>query len=177
MRERVGPVMAHQVLIAKFSFALPIQPGEYSVTVGFANGGVGEADYAESLLFLHGVKTFQVYKNRQSILWSGVVNLFPRVAFIKEDSERFCMEAMPEEQAAKVEWRLAKCPAQTLAGKEFTVAVHLTNHSALALEFLSAASREPELPLEGRANPSDGRPGRCPQCLGGGGRAEVGPNV
>ena len=81
MRERIGPVAAHQVLVARFSFALPIQQGEYSVTVGFANGGVGEADYAESLLFLHGVKTFHVYKNRQGIIWSGVVNLFPRAAF------------------------------------------------------------------------------------------------
>ena len=133
MRERIGPVAAHQVLVARFSFALPIQQGEYSVTVGFANGGVGEADYAESLLFLHGVKTFHVYKNRQSIIWSGVVNLFPRAAFTKEDTGRYQMEAMSEEQAAKVEWRLADCPTQTAAGKEFTVGVRLANHSALML--------------------------------------------
>ena len=126
-------VTAHQVLVARFSFALPIQQGEYSVTVGFANGGVGEADYAESLLFLHGVKTFHVYKNRQGIIWSGVVNLFPRAAYAKEDTGRYLMEAMPEEQAAKVEWRLADCPAQTVAGKEFTVGVRLANRSALMI--------------------------------------------
>ncbi len=133
MREQIGPVAAHQVLVARFGFALPIQQGEYSVTVGFANGGVGEADYAESLLFLHGVKTFHVYKNRQGIIWSGVVNLFPRAAFTKEDTGRYLMEAMPGEQAAKVEWRLADCPTQMVAGKEFTVGVRLTNQSALGL--------------------------------------------
>ncbi len=133
MREQIGPVAAHQVVVARFSFALPIQQGEYSVTVGFANGGVGEADYAESLLFLHGVKTFHVYKNRQGIIWSGVVNLFPRAAFTKEDTGRYLMEAMPEEQAAKVEWRLADFPAQTVAGEEFTVGVRLANRSGLML--------------------------------------------
>ena len=133
MRKRVGAVGAGQILVTNFAFALPIQAGEYSVTVGFANGSVGEADYAESLLFLHGVKTFQVYKNRQSIIWTGVVNLFPRVTFAKEEGDRFSMEAMPVDQAAQVEWRIANCPVQTLAGKEFTVAVQLTNRSALAL--------------------------------------------
>ncbi len=133
MQERIGPVAAQQVVVARFSFALPIQQGEYSVTVGFANGGVGEADYAESLLFLHGVKTFHVYKNRQGIIWSGVVNLFPRAAFTKEDTGCYLMEAMPEEQAAKVEWRLADCPTQTVVGKEFTVGVRVANRSALML--------------------------------------------
>ena len=133
MREHIGPVAAQQVLITKFSFALPIQQGEYSVTVGFANGGVGDSDYAESLLFLHGVKTFHVYKNRQSIIWSGTVNLFPRAAFSKEDGRQFYMEAMPEEEAAKVIWSVSRCPAQTAAGKEFTVAVRVENGSVSAI--------------------------------------------
>ena len=133
MRERIGPVAAHQVLVAKFSFHLPIKQGEYSVTVGFANGGVGEADYAESLLFLHGVKTFHVHKNRQSIIWSGVVNLFPRAAFQKETTGRFCMESMPGEEAAKVEWHLDGCPPQITSGKEFMATVRLVNHSDIAL--------------------------------------------
>ena len=133
MRERIGPVDARQVLVTKFSFALPIQQGEYSVTVGFANGAVGDSDYAESLLFLHGVKTFHVYKNRQSIIWSGTVNLFPRAVFAKEDGSQFYMEAMPEDAVEKVEWRVDKCPAQTPAGKEFRVVVHVTNGSAMAM--------------------------------------------
>ena len=133
MRERIGAVAARQVLVAKFSFALPIQQGEYSVTVGFANGGVGEADYEESLLFLHGVKTFHVYKNRQSIIWSGTVNLFPRAAFHQEDGRPFFTEELPEEEAAKVQWSVTGYPAHAVAGKEFTVAVQVKNGSSLPL--------------------------------------------
>ena len=67
MREHIGPVGQGEILVARFRFFLPIVLGEYSITVGFANGGVGADDYAESLLYLHGVKTFQVYRNAASI--------------------------------------------------------------------------------------------------------------
>ena len=85
MGRRVGEVAAGQRLESEFRFALPIAPGEYSVTIGFANGAVGNSDYEEALLYQHGVRTFQVYKNNQAIIWSGVVNLHPRVEFSKRD--------------------------------------------------------------------------------------------
>ncbi len=131
MREPVGRVEAGEVLLTHFRCFLPIQPGEYSITIGFANGGVGVADYEESLLFLHGVKTFHVYKNLDSIIWSGVCNLFPQVTFARADRNLYVMEAMPEEQAARLEWRLAECPAEVAAGQEFKVRVEMDNGSEL----------------------------------------------
>ena len=129
MRRPIGPVAAGQMLVSNFRFALPIMEGEYSVTVGFANGGVGTSDYAESLLFLHGVKTFRVYKNPAAIIWSGVFNLHPSVTYSREAAGSYQMDALSEEQAARVQWKLGKCPARVEAGREFVVTLHVSNGS------------------------------------------------
>ena len=86
MGKRIGAVTAGQCLVSEFRFALPIAPGEYSVTIGFANGAVGDSDYEEALLYQHGVRIFQVYRNKKAIIWSGVFNLHPRVEFSKQDA-------------------------------------------------------------------------------------------
>ena len=86
MGKRIGAVVAGQRLLSRFRFGLPIAPGEYSITIGFANGAVGDSDYEEALLYQHGVRTFQVYKNKKAIIWSGVFNLHPHVEFSKQDA-------------------------------------------------------------------------------------------
>jgi lipopolysaccharide transport system ATP-binding protein len=84
MRRQVGEVGAGETLVSRFRFALPLQIGQYSVTVGFANGGVGDQDYREVLLFQHGTKTFEIVRKPEAIIWSGVVNLRPQVTFTRQ---------------------------------------------------------------------------------------------
>jgi lipopolysaccharide transport system ATP-binding protein len=87
MGRHVGDVSAGEVLVSRFRFAVPLHAGEYSVTVGFANGAVGPTDYREALLFQHGAKTFEVVRNPEAILWSGVFNIRPQLTFSRQRTE------------------------------------------------------------------------------------------
>jgi lipopolysaccharide transport system ATP-binding protein len=80
MKRRIGPLPAGARLAAEFAFDLSVIEGEYSLTVGFANGGLGEHDYREVMLYLQGVRTLQVVRNRRDILWSGIAHLRPSLS-------------------------------------------------------------------------------------------------
>ncbi|MBI5686307.1 MAG: ABC transporter ATP-binding protein [Verrucomicrobia bacterium] len=75
-----GPVAKGEVIVADFVFELPLAEGDYSVTIGVAEGRVGTVDFEKGLLYLHGTCAFRVLKNGSSIVWSGVCNLKPRVS-------------------------------------------------------------------------------------------------
>jgi lipopolysaccharide transport system ATP-binding protein len=94
MRRHAGDVGAGELLVSRFRFALPLHAGQYSVTVGFANGGVGDSDYHEVLLFQHGAKTFEIVRNPEAIVWSGMLNLRPQVTFTRQ-------RARPEHEVAQ----------------------------------------------------------------------------
>lgn len=84
-----GPVARGQVLVADFVFEVPLAEGEYSITVGVAEGRAGGADYREALLFLHDTRTFQVLRNHAAIVWNGVANLKPGVSFRRLNGKQF----------------------------------------------------------------------------------------
>ena len=95
MRASIGAVAVGQLLVSRFNFDLPLANGEYSVTIGFANGAMANGGYEEALLFQHGVKIFQVYRNQSAITWSGVFNLRPTATFTKEDGTASEVAAAP----------------------------------------------------------------------------------
>jgi lipopolysaccharide transport system ATP-binding protein len=80
MKHTIGPLTKNEKLVLDFVFDLPLAAGDYSISIGVAEGRVGNADYKEALLYLHGITTFHVLRNYSSILWSGVVNLKPRIS-------------------------------------------------------------------------------------------------
>ena len=83
----VGDISGGEMLVSRFQFALPLHAGQYSVTVGFANGAMGPTDYREALLFQHGAKTFEVVRNPDSIMWSGIFNVQPTLTFSRQRAE------------------------------------------------------------------------------------------
>lgn len=87
MRKSLGTLKAGQEIIAEFAFDIPLAVGEYSVVVGFANGGYAQYHYRELLLYIQGAKTFQIVKNHRDILWSGIVNVRPQLQCKVRDTQ------------------------------------------------------------------------------------------
>jgi lipopolysaccharide transport system ATP-binding protein len=86
MNRRPGSVAEGEVLAADFEFMLPLSEGDYSVTVGVGEGGVGSNALREALLYLHETRTISVVRNPNAILWSGMVNLDPQVSFRRSEA-------------------------------------------------------------------------------------------
>ena len=78
MRRRIGPVQRGEEVVAEFSFAAGLAPGDYTLTAGVADGGVGETEFRRTLTRHHDATAFTVLRNMDAILWSGVYNLDPR---------------------------------------------------------------------------------------------------
>ena len=81
MKYTIGPLARDEKLVVNFFFDLPLAEGDYSISVGVAEGRVGVQDHDEALLYLHGTAQFHVLRNDSAIIWSGVCNLKPSVSF------------------------------------------------------------------------------------------------
>ena len=79
MRRAIGSVGAGDVVQIDFPFVAALSEGDYTVTLGIADGGFGEGSFRHQVLYRHDVAPFKVLRNLDSILWAGVVNLFPQV--------------------------------------------------------------------------------------------------
>ncbi|KQQ33667.1 hypothetical protein ASF61_11455 [Duganella sp. Leaf126] len=82
MHQCPGPVAAGQVLSARFSFALTLAPDDYTLTVGFSNGGYDQGSFREVLNYLHEVSAFTILPDTAGIRWAGMTNLAPRFACV-----------------------------------------------------------------------------------------------
>lgn len=83
MGQSLGAVNAKTTLSVQFEFSLNLFPDDYTITVGLADGGYGEASFREVLSYLHEVTTFVVLPNSESIIWAGLINLHPQLEFTK----------------------------------------------------------------------------------------------
>lgn len=79
MGQKVGEVTTGTLLKICFSFYVPLLEGEYTVTIGVADGGFGESQFKRTLFYAHNLILLKVLKNQNSIVWSGVVNLKPSI--------------------------------------------------------------------------------------------------
>jgi lipopolysaccharide transport system ATP-binding protein len=84
MEQRVGKVVSSTLLEIRFRFHVPLIEGEYTVTVGVADGALGEGQFKRTLVYAHNFTVLKVLKNRNSILWSGIVNLQPSIFINKQ---------------------------------------------------------------------------------------------
>lgn len=73
------PAEAGETWISGFFIWLPLAPGEYSITIGLANGRRGENAYAEHLFYAHDRKRFEILRRPGSPLWSGVCDVMAQV--------------------------------------------------------------------------------------------------
>jgi len=84
MEQRVGKVISSTLLEIRFRFHVPLIEGEYTITVGVADGAFGEGQFKRTLVYAHDLKVLKVLKNRNSILWAGIVNLKPSIFIDKQ---------------------------------------------------------------------------------------------
>ena len=80
MGQKIGSIAGETFLDIRFQFNVPLMAGEYTITVGVADSGFGEGSFQRTLFYAHNVAVLKVLKNKDSILWSGVVNLLPSVS-------------------------------------------------------------------------------------------------
>lgn len=80
MREKIGKVYNGTFLEVIFRFHVPLREGEYTISLGVADGGFGEGLFKRSLVYAHNSAAFNVLRNNESIHWSGIVNLNPSIS-------------------------------------------------------------------------------------------------
>ncbi|MBN3960658.1 ABC transporter ATP-binding protein [Nostoc sp. NMS8] len=83
MRKKVGRVESGTLLEICFKFKVPLMEGEYTITLGVADSAIGESSFQRTLVYAHNVASLKVLKNKDSILWAGIVNLSPSISIHK----------------------------------------------------------------------------------------------
>jgi lipopolysaccharide transport system ATP-binding protein len=83
MGQELGRVESGTLLEIRFKFNVPLIDGEYTITLGIADSVSGESSFKRTLVYAHNVAALKVLKNKDSILWSGIVNLFPSISVSK----------------------------------------------------------------------------------------------
>lgn len=78
MQQTIGEIAAGTEIEVRFVFKVPIPAGEYTITLGVADGGIGKHEFQRALLMLHDTMTLKVLQNPDAIIWSGMVNLSPQ---------------------------------------------------------------------------------------------------
>lgn len=79
MGYHIGPVEKGTLLETRFQFCVPLMEGEYTITVGVGDSGVGEHHLTRTLAYIHNTAVLKVLRNKDAGIWSGVVNLAPSV--------------------------------------------------------------------------------------------------
>ncbi|AFY58270.1 ABC-type polysaccharide/polyol phosphate transport system, ATPase component [Rivularia sp. PCC 7116] len=77
MKESIGKVEENDFYEFCFEFQIPILAGEYSISIGVSEIGYGEGSFKRTLVYSHNVAKLKILSNKDSILWSGIVNLKP----------------------------------------------------------------------------------------------------
>jgi lipopolysaccharide transport system ATP-binding protein len=84
MKREIGPVDADDTIVVEFPFIAALTEGDYTLSFGAANGGYGEGLFKHQLIYAHDLTHFKVLRNFDSIMWAGVVNLFPKLKVSRE---------------------------------------------------------------------------------------------
>ncbi|MEH1829631.1 MAG: ABC transporter ATP-binding protein [Nostoc sp.] len=83
MGKKLGRVESGTLLEICFKFKVPLMEGEYTITFGVADSAIGESLFQRTLVYAHNVAALKVLRNKDSILWSGIVNLSPSISIHK----------------------------------------------------------------------------------------------
>lgn len=79
MGQTIGFVEKNTVIEVSFKFCVPLAPGEYTMTIGIADSGFLDGQFKTCLSYIHDVKRLNILQNKDSIKWSGMINLCPTV--------------------------------------------------------------------------------------------------
>jgi lipopolysaccharide transport system ATP-binding protein len=87
-RTMIGSVAREDGVVVDFHLNAPLAEGEYTLSLGVANGGYGEGLFEKQLVYTRERFGFKVMRNPDSIQWSGVVNLSPRCSVQRPAASR-----------------------------------------------------------------------------------------
>ena len=79
LRHFAGPVRAGETVLFHFRFTAEMHPGEYTVTIGIADGGYNISDYRRQLAYRSHCAAISVAHDG-SYQWCGLFNLRPRAS-------------------------------------------------------------------------------------------------
>lgn len=77
MKKSIGVVKAEERVSVEFEFLANMAPGEYTLTVGVANGAIGDCNFREQLARLMHVHPFTVASDPDGVVWSGHTYVHP----------------------------------------------------------------------------------------------------
>jgi lipopolysaccharide transport system ATP-binding protein len=69
-----------QIVKIEWVMDFPLAPGTYSFSVGVANKGFDRGSFEEYLLLIHDIEVLKVLTNSQSVMYSGILNLHPKIS-------------------------------------------------------------------------------------------------
>lgn len=81
-KRTIGPIHAGQVFTVSFDFRVRLREGEYTVTLGLANGGYALGSFREQIWYKHGLAPLVVSRPADSPLWDGVADLEPEIRIV-----------------------------------------------------------------------------------------------
>jgi lipopolysaccharide transport system ATP-binding protein len=74
----------NQLYVVGFAAELPLYPGDYTITAGFANGRIGKTEFEEVLLYQHDVKKISILENtKDQQAWAGICNIYPKIIVLQ----------------------------------------------------------------------------------------------
>jgi lipopolysaccharide transport system ATP-binding protein len=88
VRTAIGSVVPGDRVVIDFHMNAPLVQGEYTLSLGVADGGYGEGLFEKQLVYTGERFGFKVLRNINSIQWSGVANLFPECSIQRPSASR-----------------------------------------------------------------------------------------
>jgi len=86
MNKSLGAVTADETIEVSFSFSISIIEGDYTVTIGIADGGHGQGSFRTTLVYAHNALSFKVLRDPEKPVWFGIVNLRPKLTVKRSQS-------------------------------------------------------------------------------------------
>ncbi len=74
------PLTKGQIVKITYEMKIPLSAGNYSISIGVANKGYDRGFFEEYLLMAHDIEILKVISKDNSIIYSGVFNMNPRVS-------------------------------------------------------------------------------------------------
>jgi lipopolysaccharide transport system ATP-binding protein len=80
LQHSLGAIAAGDELNVDFRIATALAPGDYTITVGAANGGYGDGLFEDVILYVPEAAVLRVLRDADGPTWSGIVDLQPSVS-------------------------------------------------------------------------------------------------
>lgn len=79
MNQPLGMVEVEELVEVNFDFCTYIIEGDYTVTIGIADGGHGHGMFRTTLAYAHNALSFKVLREPEKPEWFGIVSLNPKL--------------------------------------------------------------------------------------------------